>query len=165
MSRIEDRLAALGLELPRPPIPVANFLPFRRHGDLVFLAGQVNEWNGTVPYVGKLGREFDLAQGQQAAQLCALNLLACLKLACDGDLDRVRSCVRVGGFVNCIPEYGEVPMVVNGASDLLASVLGEAGRHARTAVGVASLPRRAAVEVEALFCVEAIRDHRRNKEN
>lgn len=155
MSRIEQRLAALGLELPTPPTPIANFLPFRVQGDLVFLAGQVSEWNGTVPYVGKLGREFDLAQGQHAAALCALNLLACLKLACDGDLDRVRHCVRVGGFVNCMPEYDAVPQVINGASDLLVAVLGPDGRHARTAVGVASLPRRAAVEVEAIFQCDA----------
>lgn len=153
MSRIEERLAALGLELPRPPTPIANFLPFRVQGELAFLAGQVNEWNGTVPYIGKLGREFGLEEGQKAAQLCALNLLACLKLACDGDLDRVRSCVRVGGFVNCMPEYEFVPMVINGASDLFAAVLGDDGLHARTAVGVTSLPRRAAVEVEALFCL------------
>jgi|JI8StandDraft_1071087.scaffolds.fasta_scaffold451785_2 enamine deaminase RidA (YjgF/YER057c/UK114 family) len=155
MSQIEERLAALGLELPRPPTPIANFLPFRVQGELVFLAGQVNEWNGTVPYVGKLGREFSLAQGQKAAQLCALNLLACLKLACHGDLDRVHSCVRVGGFVNCDPEYESVPMVVNGASDLFAAVLGDSGQHARTAIGVASLPRRAAVEVDAIFCVRS----------
>lgn len=155
MSRIEDRLAALRLELPRPPTPIANFLPFRVHGDLVFLAGQVSEWNGTVPYIGKLGREFTLEQGQQAAQMCALNLLACLKLACEGDLDRVRTCLRVGGFVNCVPEYETVPSVVNGASDLFAAVLGDAGRHARTAVGVASLPRQAAVEVEAIFSLIA----------
>ena len=155
MSQIEERLAALGLELPRPPTPIANFLPLRVQGELVFLAGQVNEWNGTVPYVGKLGREFSLAQGQKAAQLCALNLLACLKLACHGDLDRVHSCVRVGGFVNCDPEYESVPMVVNGASDLFAAVLGDSGQHARTAIGVASLPRRAAVEVDAIFCVRS----------
>lgn len=154
MSRIEERLAALGLALPTPPTPIANFLPFRVEGSLVFLAGQVNEWNGTVPYVGKLGRELELEDGQKAAQLCALNLLACLKLACDGDLDRVSGCVRVGGFVNCMPEYEWVPMVVNGASDLFAALLGEAGLHARTAVGVASLPRRAAVEVEALFSID-----------
>jgi enamine deaminase RidA (YjgF/YER057c/UK114 family) len=151
MSAIEDRLAALGLVLPQPPTPIANFLPFRWHGELVFLAGQVNEWNGEVPYVGKLGREFNLEHGQKAAQLCALNLLACLKLACDGDLDRVQSCLRVGGFVNCLPDYELVPLVINGASDLIAAVLGEAGQHARTSIGVASLPRRAAVEVDAVF--------------
>jgi enamine deaminase RidA (YjgF/YER057c/UK114 family) len=152
MSEVETRLAALGLELPAPPVPIANFVPWRRSGSTVYLAGQVCEWNGSVPHVGKLGREFGVEQGQQAARLCALNLLACLKLACEGDLGRVRRCLRVGGFVNCEPEFESVPMVVNGASDLFAALWGEeAGRHARTAIGVASLPRRAAVEVDAIF--------------
>lgn len=151
MSAVETRLAAMGLALPVPPTPIANFLPWRRSGNLVFLAGQVNEWNGTVPFVGKVGRDLDLDAGKAAAQLCALNLLACLKLACDGDLERVVQCVQVRGFVNCDPEFEFVPAVVNGASDLFAAVYGDAGRHARTAVGVASLPRRAAVEVDAVF--------------
>jgi enamine deaminase RidA (YjgF/YER057c/UK114 family) len=154
MSRIETRLAELGLKLPRPPTPIANFLPFRVSGHLVFLAGQVNEWNGTVPYVGKVGAEFDVDGGKQAAQLCALNLLACLKLACEGNLDRVRRCVQVRGFVNCTPDFEHVPIVINGASDLFATLMGEDGRHARTAVGVASLPRRAAVEVDAVFEID-----------
>ncbi len=151
MSPIEERLAALGLELPMPPTPIANFVPFTVTGRLVYLAGQVNEWNGTVPFVGKLGREFDIAQGQQAARLCELNLLACLKLACAGDLGRVERCLRVGGFVNCDPEFEFAPAVINGASDLLVALLGDRGKHARTAVGVATLPRRAAVEVDAIF--------------
>ncbi len=151
MSAFETRLAAMGLALPDPPTPIANFLPWRRSGQLVFLAGQVNEWNGTVPFVGKVGRELDLDAGLAAARLCALNLLACLKLACDGDLDRVAQCIQVRGFVNCDPEFEFVPAVVNGASDLFVALLGDAGRHARTAVGVASLPRRAAVEVDAAF--------------
>jgi enamine deaminase RidA (YjgF/YER057c/UK114 family) len=152
MTDVEGRLATLGLALPVPPMPIANFVPWRRSGGTVYLAGQVCEWNGSVPYVGKLGREFTLEQGQQAARLCALNLLACLKLACDGDLGRVRRCLRVGGFVNCEPEFEFVPMVVNGASDFFVMLLGdECGRHARTAIGVAALPRRAAVEVDAIF--------------
>ncbi len=151
MSAVETRLTAMGLSLPVPPTPIANFLPWRRSGNLVFLAGQVNEWNGTVPFVGKIGRDLDLAAGKEAAQLCALNLLACLKLACDGDLDRVAQCVQVRGFVNCDPEFEFVPAVVNGASDLFAALYGDAGRHARTAIGVASLPQRAAVEVDAVF--------------
>lgn len=155
MSRIEQRLTALGLSLPTPPTPIANFVPWQRAGATVYLAGQVNEWNGTVPFVGKLGREFDVAAGQQAARLCALNLLACLKLACDGELDRVQRCLRLGGFVNCEPDFEFAPAVVNGASDLIVGVLGDAGRHARTAVGVASLPRRAAVEVDAIFLIGA----------
>jgi enamine deaminase RidA (YjgF/YER057c/UK114 family) len=154
MSLIEQRLAALGLELPTPPTPIANFVPWQRAGGTVYLAGQVNEWNGSVPFVGKLGREFDVEAGQQAAKLCALNLLACLKLACEGDLDRVRQCMRLGGFVNCEPDFEFAPAVVNGASDLIVALLGDAGRHARTAVGVASLPRRAAVEVDAIFQID-----------
>ncbi|MFM7533611.1 MAG: RidA family protein [Rubrivivax sp.] len=154
MSRIEARLAELGLELPVAPTPIANFVPWQRADCTVYLAGQVNEWNGTVPFVGKLGREFDVATGQQAARLCALNLLACLKLACDGDLDRVRQCLRLGGFVNCEPDFEFAPAVVNGASDLIVALMGEVGRHARTAVGVASLPRRAAVEVDAIFLID-----------
>lgn len=151
MSEIETRLAELGYGLPKPPVPIANFLPFRTHGKTVYLAGQVCEWEGTVPFVGKLGREFDLETGRAAARMCALNLLACLKLACEGDLDRVKGCLRLGGFVNCDPEFEFVPLVINGASDLIVAVLGERGKHARTAIGVASLPRRAAVEVDAIF--------------
>lgn len=151
MNVIETKLAALGLELPRPPVPIASFLPYRVCRGTVHLAGQVNEWNGAVPFVGKVGGVFDIEQGKQAAQLCALNLLACLKLACEGDLDRVARCLQVRGFVNCTPEFEFVPMVINGASDLFVALWGEAGRHARTAIGVACLPRRAAVEVDALF--------------
>lgn len=151
MSDVESRLAAMGLALPTPPTPVANFVPFVVTGPLVYLAGQVNEWNGSVPYVGKVGRDFDVETGRAAAQLCALNLLACLRLACEGDLDRVRRCVRVGGFVNCDPEFTGAPAVINGASDLFVALFGNDGRHARTAVGVASLPRGAAVEVDAIF--------------
>lgn len=151
MNRIEAMLAELGLELPTPPRPIANFVPFRVLGRTTYLAGQVNEWNGTVPYVGKVGRELDIETGRKAAELCALNLLACLKLACDGDLDRAAACIQVRGFVNCDPEFEHVPAVINGASDLFVRLLGTEGRHARTAVGVATLPRRAAVEVDAVF--------------
>jgi len=153
-SRIEHRLSEMGLTLPTPPTPIANFVPFQRHGQVIYLAGQVNEWNGTVPFVGKLGREFDIAAGQEAARLCALNLLACLRMACGGDLNNVQRCLSVRGFVNCDPEFEFVPTVINGASDLFVAVLGAAGLHARTAVGVASLPRRAAVEVDAVFEID-----------
>ncbi len=151
MSLVEQRLAALGFELPTPPTPIANFVPYKLHGSTVYLAGQVCEWNGAVPFAGRLGREFDVEAGQRAARLCALNLLACLKLACAGDLDRVRGCLRLGGLVHCEPGFGFVPQVVNGASDLVVALFGDAGRHARTAVGVASLPRGAAVEVDGIF--------------
>ena len=154
VSRIEARLSELGLELPRPPVPIANFLPYRITGNMVFLAGQVSEWNGALPYIGKLGAEFDVETGKRAAVICALNLLACLKLASEGDLDRVRRCIRLGGFVNCVPDFEFAPAVVNGASDLMVAVMGENGRHARTAIGVASLPRRAAVEVDGIFEID-----------
>src|SRR5882724_2801319 len=150
---IDARLASLGIELPLVPTPIANFRPYKREGDLVFLAGQICEWNGTVPFRGKLGRDHDLAAGPQAARLCGLNLLAVLRVACGGSFDRVRQCVRVGGFVNCTPDFPEVPFVINGASDLFGEIFGERGAHARTAIGVNMLPQSAAVEVDAVFAV------------
>lgn len=150
----EDRLARLGIELPRVPVPIANFQPFRRHGDMFYLAGQTCEWNGTMVYSGKLGRDFDVETGQRAARICGLNLIAALRLALGGSLDNVSACIRLGGFVNADPEFAFVPKVVNGASDLMAEVFGpEIGPHARTAVGVATLPQNAAVEVDAIFAV------------
>lgn len=151
----EARLHALGIELPRVPVPIALFKPWRRAGDLVFLAGQVCEWNGEVRFVGKLGKDHDIAAGQSAARICGLNLIASLRAACGGDLDRVVQCVRLGGFVNCTPDYAEVPQVVNGASELMIELFGERGDHSRTAIGVATLPRQAAVEVDAVFMVRS----------
>lgn len=150
-GKIESRLKELGLTLPAATTPAANYVPTVRTGNLVFVAGQVTLNNGKLEYVGKLGREFGVEDGQKAAQLCALNVIAHLKNACDGDLDRVRRCVRVGGFVNAVPEFGDHPKVINGASDLFVQVFGEAGKHARAAVGVGSLPFGVAVEVEAIF--------------
>ena len=149
----DRRLAALGIELPQVPKPVASFVPFRRHGELVYLAGQVCEWNGDVRYVGKVGETFDLPQAQAAARVCGLNLIAALQLACGGSLDRVAYCLRLGGFVNCTPDYPSIPQVINGASDLMHELFGPHGDHARTAVGVANLPRGAAVEVDAIFAI------------
>lgn len=148
---VDARLSALAIELPRVPIPVANFVPFRRHGDFVFLAGQVCEWNGAVRFVGRIGIEYDLAAGQKAARVCALNLVAALRAACGGTLDKVAGCLRLGGFVNCSPHFNEIPQVIDGASDLINELFGANGRHARTAVGVANLPRGAAVEVDGIF--------------
>jgi enamine deaminase RidA (YjgF/YER057c/UK114 family) len=148
---VDARLSALAIELPRVPVPVANFVPFRRCGNLVFLAGQVCEWNGVVRYVGRIGADYDLADGQQAARVCALNLVAALKAACGGTLDTVSGCVRLGGFVNCSPRFNDIPQVINGASDLIHELFGTNGSHARTAVGVANLPRGAAVEVDGIF--------------
>ena len=152
MTRVvASRLAALGLELPPVPRPRGAFKPFSRAGSLIFLAGQICEWNGEVRCAGPVGEKVDLATGQKAAQLCALNLLASLSLALDGDLDRIVCCHRLGGFVHATPGYPDVPKVVDGASDLMFELFGESGRHARTAVGVAALPAGASVEVEGLF--------------
>lgn len=150
-GRIEARLKELGIELPQASAPVANYVPFTVTGSLVVVSGQVSVRNGKAEFVGKLGREISIADGQQAARLCALNILAHLRVACGGDLDRVRRVLRLGGFVNCTPEFTDMPQVVNGASDLMVEVFGDSGRHARAAVGVGSLPLGVAVEVEAMF--------------
>ena len=150
-GRIEVRLNELGIELPQPSAPVANYVPYTVSGNLVFVSGQLCVWNGERRFVGKLGAGISIADGQQAARLCALNILAHLSVACGGDLDRVRRCVRLGGFVNCTPEFIDMPQVVNGASDLMVELFGDIGRHARAAVGVSALPGGVAVEVDAVF--------------
>ena len=150
-GKIEARLTELGIELPQPAAPVANYVPFTVSGDLVFISGQICQWNGELRFKGKLGGGIAIADGSEAAKLCALNILAHLRVACGGDLDRVRRCLRVGGFVNCTPEFTDMPQVVNGASDLMVEVFGDQGRHARAAVGVSSLPAGVAVEVEGTF--------------
>lgn len=147
----DDRLKTLGIELPEPSKPGANYVQFVRTGDLLFLTGQLSQWNGERRFVGKLGREYGVEEGQQAARLCALNLLAHLRRALDGDLDRVVRCVRVAGYVSSTPEFTGQSQVLNGASDLFVEVFGEAGRHTRMAVGVSALPYDVAVEVEAVF--------------
>jgi len=150
-SKIDTRLQALGIELPTASAPGANYVPFVRVGDLVFLTGQLSQWNGERRFIGKLGREFGVEQGRQAARLCALNLVAHIREALGGDLDRVVRCVRVAGYVNSEPDFTAQSQVMNGASDLFIQVFGEAGRHTRMAVGVAALPYGVAVEVEATF--------------
>jgi enamine deaminase RidA (YjgF/YER057c/UK114 family) len=150
-GRIEARLKELGIELPQPSAPVANYVPYTVSGNLVVVSGQLCVWNGERRFVGKLGAGVGIADGQQAARLCALNVLAHLGAACGGDLDRVRRCLRLGGFVNCTPDFTDMPQVVNGASDLMVELFGDIGRHARAAVGVSSLPGGVAVEVEAIF--------------
>ncbi len=150
-GRIEGRFKELKIELPQASAPVANYVPFVRAGDLLFIAGQICQWQGERRFIGKLGQEIKLEQGQEAARLCALNILAQVKSALGGDLDRVLRCVRLGGFVNSVPDFVQQPQVVNGASDLIVQVFGDAGRHARTAVGVNVLPGNVAVEVDAIF--------------
>lgn len=150
MSEIETRLAELGLTLPEAPAPAANYVPFVQTGNLVFVSGQISRDNAGL-ITGKLGADLDLAAGQAAARACALALLAQVRAACGGDLGRVRRVVKLGGFVNSTPDFTQQPQVINGASDLLVAVLGDAGRHARAAVSAPSLPLGVAVEIDAVF--------------
>lgn len=151
---VEQRLIDLQIELPSVPRPIANFVPWQRHGDIIYLAGQVCELNGDAVYKGRVGDAIELDAAQDGARICALNLLAALREALGHDLNRVQSCLRLGGFVHCAPDFLSVPHVINGASDLFYELFGpEIGAHARTAVGVAQLPRGASVEVDAIFSV------------
>jgi enamine deaminase RidA (YjgF/YER057c/UK114 family) len=150
-GRIEAKLKELKVELPQAAAPVANYVPAVRSGDLLFIAGQICQWNGERRFIGKLGRDISTEQGQEAARLCALNILAQARAALGGDLDRILRCVRVGAFVNCTEDFTQQPQVANGASNLLVELLGDAGRHARAAVGVSALPGGVAVEVDAVF--------------
>ena len=154
-SAIESRLAELGIELPEPQLPtVAKILPAMIVERTLYVSGQVTTWNGDLRYIGKVGREFDLDEGRAAARLSALNVLAQAKLALDGDLDRVARVVNLRGFVNAMPDFTDIPAVVNGASELMIDLFGDAGRHTRTAVGVAVMPFDVAIEVEAIFAID-----------
>ncbi len=150
-GRTDARLEALGLELPPPAPPAANYVPYVITGNLVFVSGQVPVTKDGLQYLGKLGAAFSVEEGQEAARLCALNLLSQVRAAADGDLDRITRCVKLGGFVNCTPDFHQHPAVINGASDLIAAVLGEDGPHARFAVGAPSLPFDVAVEIDGVF--------------
>jgi len=148
-GEIEARLKSLGVELPIPGAPAANYVPVVAAGGLHYVSGQIPIDAGGVKFVGKVGREYSIDEGRAAARLCAINLLAQLKAAL-GDLDRIVRFVKVVGFVNAVPDFTDAHLVVNGASDFLTDVLGERGRHARSAIGVGTLPRGVAVEVEAI---------------
>jgi enamine deaminase RidA (YjgF/YER057c/UK114 family) len=152
-QEIDRRLAAQSITLPTPAAPAANYVPFVIAGGLLTISGQLPMENGALAVKGKLGGGVSLEDGQRAARLCAINILAQAQAAL-GDLGRIKRCVRLGGFVASTPDFIEQHKVVNGASDLIASILGEAGIHARAAVGTAALPLDAAVEVEALFAIE-----------
>jgi enamine deaminase RidA (YjgF/YER057c/UK114 family) len=151
MSQIDARLQELAITLPTPPIPVASYVPYVISGSQVAISGQIPVGPDGPLYLGKIGADLTVDDGQAAARLCALNVLAQLKAACNGDLDRVRRCVKLNVFVNAVPDFARQPEVANGASDLMVAVFGEAGKHARAAVGAGSLPRGVAVEVDALF--------------
>ena len=149
-ATIDDRLNELGIELPEAPAPAANYIPFVISGNLVFISGQVSaDASGLIR--GKLGEDLSVDDGQRAARACAISLLAQLKTACSGDLDRFARVIRLGGFVNCTPDFTDQPAVINGASDLIVEVFGDRGRHARTAVGCGSLPLGVAVEIDGIF--------------
>ncbi|MEM7438887.1 MAG: RidA family protein [Pseudomonadota bacterium] len=147
---IEEKLAALGHSLPDAPAPAANYVPYVQVGNILHVSGQIAKEGDTL-LIGKLGDNMDVAAGQHAAEVCALNLLAQVKAACGGDLTRLKRVVRLGGFVNCTPDFTDHPAVINGASNLIGEVMGEAGQHARAAVGSSSLPLGVAVEIDGIF--------------
>ena len=151
MTPIDARLAELGIDLPPAMAPVANYVPYVVTGNLVVVSGQLPAVDGKVAVVGKVGVEVSVEQGQHAARLCFANVLTHLRQACGGDLGRVRRVVRLGGFIASPPDFTQHAAVMNGASDLAVAVFGEAGRHARSTVGVPALPLGGAVEVEGLF--------------
>lgn len=150
MNEIDRQLAQLGISLPQPAKPVANYVPWQKTGNLVFTAGQLPLADGKLQIIGQLGTTVTIEDGAKAARLCAINILAQLKDACGGDLSRVTRIVKLVGFVASADGFADHPKVVNGASDLMVEVFGDLGRHARSAVGVANLPLGAAVEVEAI---------------
>jgi enamine deaminase RidA (YjgF/YER057c/UK114 family) len=148
---IEAKLAELGITLPQPAAPVANYIGFNVVGKLVVVSGQIPFVEGKIAVTGKLGAGVSVEDGQRAARICFINLLAQAKAAAGGDLDRIARVVRLGGFVACTPDFTQQPQVINGASDLAVAVFGDKGKHARAAVGCPSLPGDAAVEVEGMF--------------
>ena len=150
-GRIEARLAELGITLPAPAAPVANYIPYNVAGKLVVVSGQIPLRDGKIAFTGKVGGTVSMEDGRAAARLCFINLVAQVKAACGGDLDKVTRVVRLAGFIAAGPDFTQHAVVMNGASDLAVEVFGEAGRHARTTIGVPSLPGDAAVEVEGMF--------------
>jgi enamine deaminase RidA (YjgF/YER057c/UK114 family) len=154
MHIIEQRLKELNIDLPAPGAAVANYVPYRLDDTLLTISGQLPMKAGHVLYQGLVGRDLTMEDGQEAARLCAVNILAQIKAALNGDWDRLKGIIRLGGFVAAPSAFIDHPRVINGASDLMVSVLGELGRHARVAVGVSSLPLNAAVEIDAFVCLK-----------
>ncbi len=151
-GEIDAKLAQMGITLPEAPAPAANYVPCVKVGDVIYVSGQIPKDDAGL-VCGKLGEDMDIATGQAAARLCALSLLAQVRAALEGDLDRLVRVVKLGGFVNSTPDFTDHPEVINGASDFFGELLGEAGAHARAAVGCAALPLGVAVEVEGIFQV------------
>ena len=150
-GEVDARIAAAGIEIPDAPSPAANYVPYVIAGNMVFVSGQVPFVGADRQFIGKVGKDFTLEEGQAAARVVALNIIAQVRAACDGDLDRVVACVKLGGFVNCTPDFVKLPLVINGASDLMVEVFADKGRHARFAVGAPALPFDVAVEIDAIF--------------
>ncbi len=148
---VADKIAKLGIDLSAPSAPAANYVPFIQTGPLVFISGQVPIQEGRLAYRGKVGDEVSQEDAYRAARLCGIGILTQLNAACGGNLDAVGKCIKLGGFVNCTPDFDQHPAVINGASDLMVEVFGDRGRHARFAVGAPSLPFNVAVEVDAVF--------------
>jgi enamine deaminase RidA (YjgF/YER057c/UK114 family) len=148
---VHKKLEALGLSLPKAAAPAANYVPYVLSGSMLFIAGQIPFLNAQPMHQGRLGDGYAIEQGAEAAQACALNILAQVDAAIGGNWERVKRCVKLGAFVNCTPDFTDHPKVVNGASDLMVAVLGESGKHARFAVGAPSLPLGVAVEIDAIF--------------
>ena len=152
--KVEQRLEELGIKLPVLPKSNAKFVPFKIVNSMVYISGQLPVRDGTLQYKGKLGKELSIEEGQEAAKLCTYNILAYLKDACEGDLERVQEAVRLGVWVNSTDDFTDQPKVANAASELINSIFGENGQHVRAAVGSKSLPFGAAVEIEALFALK-----------
>jgi enamine deaminase RidA (YjgF/YER057c/UK114 family) len=150
MHDFETRLSEMGIALPNAPAPAANYVPFVITGNLVHISGQIAQ-NASGQIKGRLGADMDIAAGAEAAKCCAISLLSQLRAACGGDFSRVVRAVKLVGFVNSTADFGDQPRVINGASDFLVAVMGDAGRHARSAVSAVSLPFGVAVEIEGIF--------------
>lgn len=153
MSTIETRLADMGITIPEPPAPVAAYVGHVVHNGIVTVSGQLPLAGGALTQTGLLGDTVSIEEGAAAAQICAINILAQIKVACGGDFERIIQCIRLGGFVASTPDFTDHPKVINGASEFIGAVFGDKGVHARAAVGVAALPMNASVEVEATFAI------------
>ena len=150
-NKIEARIEQLGIKLPQISVPAANYLLYTKSGNQIFISGQLPSQNGQMKYVGKVGQDISVEDAVKAAEICALNIIAIVKDACGGDLDKVERCVKLGIFVNSTADFKDHPKVGNGASNLMVEIFGNIGKHARFAMGAGSLPFGVAVEIDAIF--------------